>query len=265
MEKDISIKDDVSKNEQVTPEIDGDTNTTIKVTEKDIVSASKTGQVLIGREDCGDDDKYLSDGKSLHINDGKILSLLHQETGMNYYSFTSLMRKLNLHQQSLARALNRLQDVGLIDKSNKGYALTKTGILMLSKSSIVKHMDKTRKGKEYVPLFQTFIDIKIRAKEIVHSLIGKWFKSLRWGGLIENETECVLQWISDDNSFQINLRVMSGYVTIETNATSDKEKIEAMAGSCRIFEQIIRILQNRFMDTVFYPINLIYDVARQNN
>jgi hypothetical protein len=99
----------------------------------------------------------------------------------------------------------------------------------------------------------------------VHSLIGKWFKSLRWGGLIENETECVLQWISDDNSFQINLRVMSGYVTIETNATSDKEKIEAMAGSCRIFEQIIRILQNRFMDTVFYPINLIYDVARQNN
>ncbi|HZA07537.1 MAG TPA: hypothetical protein VE619_07530, partial [Nitrososphaeraceae archaeon] len=68
MEKDISIKADVSKNEQVT--LEGDANTTIKVTEKDIVSASKTGQVLIGREDCGDDDKYLSDGKSLHINDG---------------------------------------------------------------------------------------------------------------------------------------------------------------------------------------------------
>ena len=263
MEKDISIKADVSKNEQVTSEIDGDANVTIKVIEKDIVSASKSGQVLIEREDGGDE--YLSDGKNFHMNDGKILSLLHQETGMNYYSFTGLMRKLNLHQQSLARALNRLQGVGLIDKSNKGYTLTKTGILMLSKSSIVKYMDKTRKGKEYVQLLQTFIDIKIRAKEIVHSLIGKWFKNLRWAGLIENETECVLQWISDDNSFQINLRMMSEYIIIETNAISDKEKIEAMIGSCRIFEQIIRILQHKSMDTVFYPINISDHLSTQNN
>ena len=264
MEKDISIKADVSENEQVASEIDGDANTTIKVIEKNIVSARKTGQVLIEREDSGGDE-YLPDGKNFHMNDGKILSLLHQETGMNYYSFTGLMRKLNLHQQSLARALNRLQDVGLINKSNKGYTLTKTGILMLSKSSIVSYMDKTRKGKEYVQLLQTFIDIKIRTKEIVHSLIGKWFKNLRWAGLFENETECVLQWISDDNSFQINLRMMSGYIMIETNAISDKEKIEAMIGSCRIFEQIIRILQNKFVDMVFYPINIRDNLSKQNN
>jgi predicted transcriptional regulator len=264
LEKDISIKADVSKNEQVTSEIDEDAKITIKGIEKDIVSASKTGQVLIEREDSGGDE-YLSDGKNFHMNDGKILSLLHQETGMNYYSFTGLMRKLNLHQQSLARALNRLQDVGLIDKSNKGYTLTKTGILMLSKNSIVRYMDKTRKGKEYIQLLQTFIDIKIRAKEIVHSLIGKWFKNLRWAGLIENETECVLQWISDDNSFQINLRIMSEYVIIETNAISDKDKFEAMIGSCRIFEQIIRILQNKFVDTVLYPINISDNLTTQNN
>jgi hypothetical protein len=161
--------------------------------------------------------------------------------------------------------LNRLQDLGLVDRSNKGYTLTKNGILTLSKSSVIGAVDKTRRGKEYIQLLQTYIPIKIRAKEIIHSLIGKWFSNLRWAGLIENETEYILQWMSDDNSFQINLRIISDYIVIETNAISDKEKIEAMIGSYRIFEQIMRILQSKLMGIGIYTININHNSLLQNN
>jgi predicted transcriptional regulator len=263
LEKDISIKTNVSENENVISEIEGDTNT-VKALEKEITSTNKITQVLIKKEGDGEDE-YLSYIKDFHMNDSKILSLLNQESGSNYYSFTGLMRKLNLHQQSLARALNRLQDLGLVDRSNKGYTLTKNGILTLSKSSLMGSVDKTRRGREYIQLLQTYIPIKIKAKEIIHSLIGKWFNNLRWAGLIENETEYMLQWISDDTSFQINLRIISGYIVIETNAISDKEKIEAMIGSYRIFEQIMRILQSKLIGIDIYTININHNSLLQNN
>ena len=61
--------------------------------------------------------------EEFHNNDSKILSLLNQQTG-SYYSFKGLMRKLNLHQQSLTRALGRLEHLGLIRRSEHGYKLT---------------------------------------------------------------------------------------------------------------------------------------------
>lgn len=194
----------------------------------------------------------------LHNNDSKILSLLSQETGSNY-SFKGLIRKLNLHQQSLTRALNRLEDLRLIDKSHIGYRLTKNGesLMMLlasknssnnlvrSSNSILKKEKEKRNG--YIQLLQTYISVDVKPDEILHALIGKWFNNLRWVGLIEGEAGgYMLQWVSDDNSaFQIILRVISDYLIIETNASSDKEKIEAMIGSYRIFEQITKILRNK--------------------
>jgi DNA-binding transcriptional ArsR family regulator len=160
---------------------------------------------------------------------------------------------LNLHQQSLTRALSRLEQMGLIEKSSLGYKLSKNGesIMTLStKSNLEKRgvmeekEEEGRKKSGYVQLLQTYVPIDIKSDEIVHALIGKWFNNLRWIGMIESETgEYMLQWINDNNTFQIILRVISKYLIIETNANSDKEKVEAMIGSYRIFEQITKILR----------------------
>jgi hypothetical protein len=55
----------------------------------------------------------------------------------------------------------------------------------------------------------------------------------------------MLQWTSDDGSFQINLRLIADYIVIETNASTEKEKVQAMVGSYTIYEQITKILQSR--------------------
>jgi DNA-binding MarR family transcriptional regulator len=230
-----------------------------------ILTEEKSKQVLIQKKrneyDSNDriDDYLQSKDDILRNNDAKILSLLGQKTGSNY-SFKGLIRKLNLHQQSLTRALNRLEDLKLIKKSQIGYRLTTNGesLMMLLSStknstnnligrdnSILNKEKQKRNG--YIQLLQTYIPVDVKPEEILYKLIGKWFNNLRWVGLIEGEAGgYMLQWVSDDNNaFQVILRVISDYLIIETNASSDKEKIEAMIGSYRIFEQVTKILHNK--------------------
>jgi DNA-binding MarR family transcriptional regulator len=225
---------------------------------------SKSKQDLIQNQEQEENSNNIDDNNKnslsindFHNNDTKILSFLNQETGANY-SFKGLLRKLNLHQQSLTRALSRLEDLGLIEKSSLGYKLSKNGesIMTLStKNNLEKRAGALEEGEEeevgkkkngYVQLLQTYVPIDIKSDEIVHALIGKWFNNLRWIGMIESQTgEYMLQWINDNNTFQIVLRVISKYLIIETNANSDKEKVEAMIGSYRIFEQITKILRSK--------------------
>ncbi|MER3408377.1 MAG: hypothetical protein C4292_06590 [Nitrososphaera sp.] len=75
--------------------------------------------------------------------------------------------------------------------------------------------------------------------------MDRWFKSLRWVGLIESGTGFTLQWASEDGSFQINLRMIADYVIVETNAAGERDKLRAMACSYAIFEQITKVLQER--------------------
>jgi predicted transcriptional regulator len=265
--------------------------------DKDIITAStnddKSKQILIQKKEnnhSNNNGDFLSINDSLHNNDIKILSLLNQETGFNY-SFKGLVRKLNIHQQSLTRALNRLENLGLIEKSSVGYKLSKNGesINILSTKSNFEIRRKEvggglqeeeeaaasepgrKKGNGYVQLLQTYVPIYIKPDEIVHALIGKWFNNLRWIGLIESETGgYTLQWINDNNRFQIILRVITEYLIIETNAISDKEKVEAMIGSYRIFEQITKVLYNKLEDLDIVIPSIInnshnYKVSELNN
>lgn len=199
------------------------------VKEKQVISG-KTAQILVEEETLSATD--------FHNNDNKILSVLN-EAGSNY-SFKGLMRKLGLHQQSLSRALHRLEEMGLVDKSPVGYRLSKTGESAISKFDALRP-----KGREYMQLLQTYIPLNVRASEIVRQLVGKWFKNLRWLGMIESGTGYTLQWSSDDGSFQINLRLIADYIVIETNASTEKEKVEAMVGSYAIYEQITKAMQSK--------------------
>src|SRR5437867_4344893 len=198
------------------------------VKEKQVISG-KTAQILVEEEALSAAD--------FHNNDNKILSVLN-EAGSNY-SFKGLMRKLNLHQQSLSRTLHRLEEMGIVEKSSVGYRLSKA-----SESTISKIDLRRPKGREYMQLLQTYIPLNVRAVQVVRQLVGRWFKNLRWLGMIESGTGYTLQWASDDGSFEINLRLIADYIIIETNASTEKEKVEAMVGSYAIYEQITKVMHS---------------------
>ena len=210
--------------------------------EKQIISSKPmaAAQILVEEED--DKSQESPSATDFHNNDNKILALLNED-GSNY-SFKGLMRKLNLHQQSLSRALRRLEEMELVEKSPVGYRLSKGGVTAMSRIEFLQQQHKP-KGREYMQLLQTYIPLNVKASEVMRHLIGKWFKNLRWIGMIRSDTGYTLQWTSDDGAFQINLRLIADYIVIETNASTEKEKVQAMVGSYTIYEQITKVMQSR--------------------
>jgi DNA-binding HxlR family transcriptional regulator len=204
--------------------------------------AAVAAQILVEEDDDSQESLSATD---FHNNDNKILALLNED-GSNY-SFKGLMRKLSLHQQSLSRALRRLEEMELVEKSPVGYRLSKAGATAMSRIELLQQQHKP-KGREYMQLLQTYIPLNIKASEVMRHLIGKWFKNLRWIGMIRSDTGYTLQWTSDDGAFQINLRLIADYIVIETNASTEKEKVQAMVGSYIIYEQITKVMQSR-LDT----------------
>lgn len=204
--------------------------------------AAAAAQVLVEEDDDSQESLSATD---FHNNDNKILALLNED-GSNY-SFKGLMRKLSLHQQSLSRALRRLEEMELVEKSPVGYRLSKAGATAMSRIELLQQQYKPT-GREYMQLLQTYIPLNIKASEVMRHLIGKWFKNLRWIGMIRSDTGYTLQWTSDDGAFQINLRLIADYIVIETNASTEKEKVQAMVGSYIIYEQITKVMQSR-LDT----------------
>ena len=233
MEADISTES--------TTALKDETPTESLAAEKQVINSKPVSAAQILVEDNDDSQSSLS-ANDFHNNDNKILALLN-EAGSNY-SFKGLMRKLNLHQQSLSRALHRLEEMELVEKSLVGYRLSKRGVNAMSSTELLQQYKP--KSREYMQLLQTYIPLNVKPSEVMRHLIGRWFKNLRWIGMISSDTGYTLQWASDDGSFQINLRLIAEYIVIETNASTEKEKVQAMVGSYAIYEQITKVIQSRF-------------------
>ena len=205
-----------------------------------------------------DDEKFTIAINDVRNNDKKILSLLRKEM-WSTYSFKALERKLDIHQQSLSRALKRLLDLNLIEKTSSGYKLVERNMYNFNpilEDNLLNEeieIDKSKKHRKYKQLIQIYMPVKSNIEPIVDNLAGKWFGNLRWFGLIKKETGFRLQWIAVDKHssnkiFQINVSILSEYIIVETDAVSDGEKVEAMYYSNRIIEEIIKILQENLLE-----------------
>src|SRR5918999_4020848 len=119
------------------------------------VAAAAAAQILV--EEDGDSQESLS-ATDFHNNDNKILALLNEDG--SDYSFKGLMRKLSLHQQSLSRALRRLEEMELVEKSPVGYRLSKAGATAISRIGLLQQQQQHKpKCREYMQLLQTYIPL----------------------------------------------------------------------------------------------------------
>lgn len=181
-------------------------------------------------------------------NDKKVLSLLKQDSDINYsqYTFNGLVRKLGIHQQSLTRSLHRLENAGLVKKTEYGYKLTKNlDSVLVKKSRIDLENLSKRISHQFAPfeqIIQLYIPTNVKVEDLVNKLLGKWFGTLRWIGIVEGDGGYVLQWTSNDK-YHINLKLVSRYAIVESDASGAKLKIEATINAHRILEQIAKLLK----------------------
>ena len=169
-------------------------------------------------------------------NDSKVLDVLSENN--SNYTFRGIMRKLGMHQESLSRSLQRLHELDLIEKSQLGYRLSEKGAFLAKEDPKLKI--------SYTSLLQTYVPSNVHASDIISNMAGRWFKNLRWIGMIESQTDHVLQWLSEFGSFDLNLRVSPNYITIESSATNEKDKADAMISAYRIIQEVSKLYGSQY-------------------
>jgi len=178
-------------------------------------------------------------------NDSKVLDVLSENN--SNYTFRGIMRKLGMHQESLSRSLQRLHDLDLIEKSQLGYKLSQKGAFLAKEDPKLKI--------SYTPLLQTYVPSNVHASDIISSMAGRWFKNLRWVGVVQSQTDYTLQWYSEFGSFDLNLRVSPNYITMESSATTEKDKTDAMISAYRIIQEVSKLYGNQYGSFTATPNN----------
>jgi hypothetical protein len=144
---------------------------------------------------------------SVGDRDSDILTFLSQED-FTFFTFEGLKRRLGLHPETLSRILNRLEQEGIVKKTNEGYTVTR---------EIAKHLKlhQTNTNESRISLLQTFLPSDISIQQLISGLRGKWFGLLRWLGLSETNEDVTLKWITEDGDIQIDAKITETQLTIE--------------------------------------------------
>jgi len=204
-------------------------------------------------------EEFLTNLEYLHEIDKKIL-LLFANDPLSILSFKSIERRLGLHQQSISRSLKRLLESEILEKTSLGYKLFKenkflTDPLLANPDRFEEEKEffKSKNKRKFAQIMQIRIPLKNNTESIVHHLMGKWIGELRWDGLVTKETGVILRWIAYDKLngnkiFYFNVNIVSEYIVIESDADSDKNKIDAIGYSNRIIHEIIKILQDKVLE-----------------
>jgi DNA-binding MarR family transcriptional regulator len=176
----------------------------------------------------------------LRPNDSKVLDVLSENNSV--YTFSGIMRKIGMHQETLSRSLSRLFEQDLVQKSPNGYKLSKKGVVLKK---------QTRSKRNFTPILRAYLPPDVDVAKLIGGMTGRWFKNLRWIGMVENKDEHLLQWIEEMGLFQINLRIVPNSIIIETNAKKDKVT-EALIPVFRIvqetFESILDYQKTSFVN-----------------
>jgi DNA-binding MarR family transcriptional regulator len=163
----------------------------------------------------------------------------------SHYSFTGMKRKLNVHQQSLTRALARLEDLGFVEKSLAGYRLNKKVEIAEITDANVNKLSSIFPRNVTSQLLHARIPVRIDIEKILIGLHGKWFDKYRFIGSKSTSNGYVLKWLNEEGSFELILTIVGNYCIIDTNADSEELKLHAMFGASRLIREITKIVQRK--------------------
>lgn len=140
--------------------------------------------------------------------DDRVLAVLSESSGR--IAFNGLRRTLQVHPESLSRALRRLERDGAITRSERGYAL-KTPALR----------DSTPRAPVDVRTVATVaLPIGRTADEVFGRLSGRWFGQLRWVGVFDHPGDPWLVWTVEATPSHVMLHSARGHLEVLTDAAS---------------------------------------------
>ena len=169
-----------------------------------------------------------------------VLEALGNSFGDNgHVSFQGIRRRLGLHQETLSRALHRLERDGFIVKSEKEYTLSRKG-----EEAVSRHAAQADRRESYsIPILRTILPVDVTATALLSSLSHRWFGNMRWYGSSQSADETTLTWITPDGKMKLNARISDGYLSIESEAISAQGQSEAVKAAYEIFHHVSKALR----------------------
>jgi DNA-binding HxlR family transcriptional regulator len=165
----------------------------------------------------------------LRSGDWQVLDAFHDPVSI--LAFQGLKRKLGLHQETLSRALHRLESDHLVERTEDGYRLTQRG------SEIIHVSEQPTKRSK---ILETYLPSDISSSDVISRLKYSWFSTLRWLGCSGNNDESELTWVTEDGSTQVRARFEGNRLSIEISPDNGKTSNLAIKSAHELAARIIR-------------------------
>jgi len=166
----------------------------------------------------------------LNFRDAEVVKTIEEE-GLAIFTFDGLRRITGVHQETLSRALVRLEEEGLIARSPEGYYTT-------AKSKSLARPTLGSLSEKRVQVLHTFLPHSTSLKAIIPALKGRWFGKMRWVGISESQEGTVLKWVADDGSLLIDARFESGQLDVEARIRKDSDLPNAVLAAHQLIGRI---------------------------
>jgi DNA-binding transcriptional ArsR family regulator len=173
------------------------------------------------------------EGYALGARDAEVVRVI-QEEGLSVFTFDGLRRITRTHPETLSRTLGRLEDDGIVVRSEEGYSLTER-----AKESLA--LRPANGGTRSVPILHTFLPYDASAAKIVAALKGRWFDNIRWVGMADSDEGFVMKWVTDDGSALIDARFASGQLDIEAKVAEESDLPKAVRAAHQLVGRISRM------------------------
>ncbi|HYM40709.1 MAG TPA: hypothetical protein VEY12_11320 [Thermoplasmata archaeon] len=168
--------------------------------------------------------------QDLREHDREVLEFLSKDPAAQV-AFQGIRRRLGIHPEQLSRALHRLAEDDLVQKTEVGYRVTSRAMAIFSPREWTS-------DRPAATILQTYLPADVDARALVASLRGSWIGPLRWYGVVESTEELRLSWALEDESIQLDVRIHAGQLTITANVVSHERLDEATRLGHLLFRQI---------------------------
>ena len=188
---------------------------------------------MVNPEDVPDQDVMGGTPGPLSDRDTEVVRVIEDE-GLSVFTFDGLRRIMGSHPETLSRALDRLEEGGMVVRSHEGYSTT-------GKAKGMVRLTPVFSIEKRVPILHTFLPYDASLKVIVAGLKGRWFDRMRWVGIAEGEDGVVMKWVADDGSVIIDARFSSGQLNIEARIRKDSDLSEAVRAAHQLIARVSRM------------------------
>jgi DNA-binding Lrp family transcriptional regulator len=168
----------------------------------------------------------------LRDHDREVLEFLSQEPSTQV-AFQGLRRRLGIHPEQLSRALHRLAEDELVERTELGYRVSRRALGILSPASL-------RTADPTVTILQTSLPGHVDLRGLVGALRGTWIGRLRWYGFAESDDGLRLGWALEDDSIGIEILVRPGQLTMSAKVDSSSRLDEATRLGYELFHHVSR-------------------------